>query len=901
MTIHCPSCGKSFEKSLFPLGPHVACPFCAHRFDLAARETVPYGSGGPEPLSSAAEASPPEGVPKEAAAPGGAGPGPAAAAPGHVGDAALADAEGQPALKAGDQLGSYILQREIGRGGMGVVWLATQTSLDRAVAVKVLRPSLSRDAHFLARFDREARSLAALAHPNIVSILDRGHERGYFYFVMELVDGTSLRTLMDEGTLAPEEALRIVPQICEALEYAHSRGIVHRDIKPENILRDRTGTVKIADFGLSRIVAGEREEPPLTRTDVVMGTVDYMAPEQRERSKSVDHRADIYSLGVVLYEMLTGELPLGRFDPPSRKNLRVDVNLDRVVLKVLEKDPEMRYQRASHVATDLKRASEARGAPRGGAEPWAWAGFRAADVRHGAEEAARRARDGAPRARSWLEENWDGWVLAGVMVFFFYSLFSCHALTGVVALVAWGIVGGHMKKRRRLEKLAAGIPLSPAERAQEAAVRIQVRVGEQVAAGLEKVAAGGAPSGPPGPAPTAPPPPPAPAVPRPPRVSVLALLGFLVAGAAALPLVPLLFLRPEIESVFAGWDPAERQLALLVAVPAAGIPLLGIFLFALASRARLGGRPDLRGASIGSLAVVLSMASLAVAGLTWSRGLDVHRRWQEIEASVAREGSEGSLRALLETPATRRGASRAIGTLPHDRALALLDEFLASSQDPRARAAAADALGRLTGVRPRAVEALRGLLSDPSPFVRASAASALGRLGGAEAARALGAAARDPDSDLSGAAIPALGSCGAAGARELAALLDSERSSSRAEAILGSIERAARLDDATASVAAAAAARRLGDADGDVRGAAVEALLAMGGGAAEAVAARLSDPDWRTRANACIVLGRGDRGRPGIGDPARHLPLLQQLRRDGNDRVADEADRACNRLERYGR
>ncbi|MCI0342569.1 MAG: protein kinase [Planctomycetales bacterium] len=893
MTIHCPSCGKSFDKSLFPLGPHVSCPFCAHRFDLAVRETVPYGSGGPEPLSSVAEASPPEGVPKDA---------PAAAAPAgarvEAPDAGIADAEGHPALKAGDQLGSYILQREIGRGGMGVVWLATQTSLDRAVAVKVLRPALSRDAHFLARFDREARSLAALSHPNIVAILDRGHDRGYFYFVMEFVDGTSLRTLMDEGSLAPEEALRIVPQICEALEFAHSRGIVHRDIKPENILRDRAGTVKIADFGLSRIVAGDREEPPLTRTNVVMGTVDYMAPEQRERSKAVDHRADIYSLGVVLYEMLTGELPLGRFDPPSRRNVRVDVNLDRVVLKVLEKDPELRYQRASHVATDLKRASEAKAAPAGG-EPWAWAGFRREDLRRGAEEAARRAREGAPRARSWLEENWDGWVLAGVMVFFFYSLFSCHALTGVVALVAWGIVGGHMKKRRRLEKLAAGIPLSPAERAQEAAVKIQVRVGEQVAAGLEKVAAGGGHANePPAAAASASPTPPLPVpdVPRPPRLSFLALLAFLVAGTAALPLVPLLLFRPEVESLFAGWDPAARQLALLVAVPAAGIPLLGIFLFALASRARLGGRPELRGATIGSLAVFFSMASLAVAGLTWSSGLDVHRRWQGIEASAVQEGSEEPLRSLLATPASRRGASRVIGTLPHDRALELLEGFLATSQDPRARAAAADSLGRLTGARTRAGEILRALLSDPSPVVRTSAASALGRLGGAGAVRALAAAARDAEGDLQAEVVPALGLCGAEGARELASLLAGERSPSRAEEMLAAIERAARSDAATGGVAAEAAARRLGDSDRDVREAAVEALLAMGPGAADAAAARLSDPDWRVRYNACVVLGQA-----GIGDPARHLPALQQMRRDSNRKVASGADDAYDRLRRYAR
>ena len=169
---------------------------------------------------------------------------------------------------------------------------------------------------------------------------------------MEYVDGTNLRDVIRRGSLRPEEALALVPRICEALQYAHEEGIVHRDIKPENILVDRRGRVKIADFGLAKLRIPAQGDATLTGTQQVMGTPHYMAPEQWERPLTVDHRADIYSLGVVFYELLTGELPLGHFAPPSRK-VRVDVRLDEVVLRALEKEPERRYQHAVEVKTDL--------------------------------------------------------------------------------------------------------------------------------------------------------------------------------------------------------------------------------------------------------------------------------------------------------------------------------------------------------------------------------------------------------------------------------------------------------------------------------------------------------------------------------------------------------------------
>jgi predicted Ser/Thr protein kinase len=241
----------------------------------------------------------------------------------------------------------------LGKGGMGAVYKARQRGLDRLVAVKVLPPEIGKDAAFAERFSREARALARLTHNHIVSVYDFGQKDGLFFIVMEYVDGVNLRQTIQSGGLAPAAALAIVPQICEALQYAHDEGIVHRDIKPENILLDKKGRVKIADFGLAKLLGHEAADQSLTGTHQVMGTVRYMAPEQMEGTRGVDHRADIYSLGVVFYEMLTGELPLGRFAPPSHK-VQIDVRLDEVVLRTLEKEPARRYQHASDVKTDVE-------------------------------------------------------------------------------------------------------------------------------------------------------------------------------------------------------------------------------------------------------------------------------------------------------------------------------------------------------------------------------------------------------------------------------------------------------------------------------------------------------------------------------------------------------------------
>jgi serine/threonine protein kinase len=244
----------------------------------------------------------------------------------------------------------------IGQGGMGFVFKARQPKIERLVALKILPQSLAADPAFAERFTREGRVLARLNHPNIVTIHDFGQSNGFFYLLMEFVDGVNLRQAMKLGRFTPAQALAVVPHICEALQFAHNEGILHRDIKPENILLDSKGRVKIADFGIAKLVGDPHTDATLTGSGATLGTPHYMAPEQLERPGEVDHRADIFSLGVVFYEMLTGELPLGKFQPPSQK-VQVDVRLDEVVLHALEKEPARRYQQVSQVRTAVDTIS----------------------------------------------------------------------------------------------------------------------------------------------------------------------------------------------------------------------------------------------------------------------------------------------------------------------------------------------------------------------------------------------------------------------------------------------------------------------------------------------------------------------------------------------------------------
>jgi predicted Ser/Thr protein kinase len=243
----------------------------------------------------------------------------------------------------------------LGRGGMGVVYKARQTSLNRLVALKLLAPERVGDARFAERFTNEAQALARLNHPNIVTVYDFGQAGGFYFLLMEFVDGLNLRQLLRARKLTPEEALAIVPPLCDALQFAHERGIVHRDIKPENLLLDRQGRVKIADFGIARMLGAEPSTIGVAETQPA-GTPGYMAPEQKSAPDKVDNRADIYSLGVVFYEMLTGELPAERIQPPSRK-VQIDVRLDEIVLRALEKAPELRWQTAAELRSQVETVS----------------------------------------------------------------------------------------------------------------------------------------------------------------------------------------------------------------------------------------------------------------------------------------------------------------------------------------------------------------------------------------------------------------------------------------------------------------------------------------------------------------------------------------------------------------
>ncbi|MEZ0385600.1 MAG: serine/threonine-protein kinase, partial [Verrucomicrobium sp.] len=242
----------------------------------------------------------------------------------------------------------------LGRGGMGVVYKARQKSLNRLVALKLLAPERAGDPQFAAHFAKEARALATLNHPHIVSVYDFGESGGYYYLLMEYVDGVNLRQVLQTKRLTPQEALAIVPPVCDALQCAHDHHIVHCDIKPENLLMDKSGVVKIADFGIARIVEpnpGAGVGHALSEGAGLVGTPDYAAPEQG--SGNADHRADIYSLGVVLYEMLTGERPKGKFEAPSR-HVQVDIRIDEIVLRALEKQPELRFPTAGALRTSIE-------------------------------------------------------------------------------------------------------------------------------------------------------------------------------------------------------------------------------------------------------------------------------------------------------------------------------------------------------------------------------------------------------------------------------------------------------------------------------------------------------------------------------------------------------------------
>jgi serine/threonine protein kinase len=252
------------------------------------------------------------------------------------------------------QLPQYQIEVLLGRGGMGAVYKGRQTSLDRPVAIKILPLEMGEhDASYAQRFKNEARAMAKLNHPGIVAVYDFGETaNGLLYFVMEFIEGTDVaKMIAQQGRLHSEHAMAITAHVCDALGYAHSLGILHRDIKPANIMVGYDGRVKVADFGLAKVTnAGESA---MTRSGVVMGTLHYMAPESLILGADVDKRADIYAVGVMLYQMLTGKLPQGMFEKPSLQIKGLDPRYDKIVATALRDDRELRYASAEALRLDL--------------------------------------------------------------------------------------------------------------------------------------------------------------------------------------------------------------------------------------------------------------------------------------------------------------------------------------------------------------------------------------------------------------------------------------------------------------------------------------------------------------------------------------------------------------------
>ena len=268
----------------------------------------------------------------------------------------------------GKSLGGCVINELLGQGGMARVYRARQKHLDRDVAIKVLPPFYASDQNFVDRFELEARSLARLMHPNIVVLHDAGDEQGLLYIIMEYVAGGTLREYMTHS-MSLREVTRIIKEVASALTYAHERGIIHRDVKPVNVLMDESKRAVLSDFGIAKVLA---TSAALTRSGAGVGTPEYMSPEQC-RGGTVDHRADIYALGVMLYEMLTGHTPFEADNytalahshiyetppPPSKYNPRISPAVQAVTLKALAKDPSERFQQAMDMAITLEQAAAA--------------------------------------------------------------------------------------------------------------------------------------------------------------------------------------------------------------------------------------------------------------------------------------------------------------------------------------------------------------------------------------------------------------------------------------------------------------------------------------------------------------------------------------------------------------
>jgi len=296
------------------------------------------------------------------------------------------EVDAPPPLEPPELPADYELLQELGQGGMGVVYRARQRSLDRAVAVKVLRPGDRQFGDMLARFEREAQTLARLNHPHVVPIHEVGHAGEHLYFSMALIEGTNLAELLSRESLNPARAVAILEQVSDAVAYVHAQGVVHRDLKPANVLLDESGSAYVVDFGL----AVEQGAEGLTATGHVVGTPAYMSPEQAKADRErVGEASDVYALGAILFECLTGQPPFRRGslgetlhavihdDPPRPRSLnpRVPPELEAVALKALAKDPALRYPSAAALREDLRRFAQ--GEPVQAKLPSRWTQLRA--------------------------------------------------------------------------------------------------------------------------------------------------------------------------------------------------------------------------------------------------------------------------------------------------------------------------------------------------------------------------------------------------------------------------------------------------------------------------------------------------------------------------------------------
>ncbi len=328
----CPNCSAKYDVGIYVSGQKVRCRRCGYKFAVVRNDTQFEGDGGDKKADAGGK--------------------PASETPPRAGTkrphrTAVND------VKQGTVLHGFEVGSVLGKGAMGTVYRGKQLSLERSVAIKVMSADLVSQPEFILRFKREAAALASLQHNNVVGIFDQGNVGDHWFFVMEFVDGPTMRRQLSQRSLRLSQALGLAAQIGRGLDYAHGKGVVHRDLKPENVLLADDGhgglVPKICDFGLADILYSDRSFVNLTGSRISMGTVNYMAPEQRQDAGRVDQRADVYSYGVLLYEMFTGELPLGRYVEPSKRNKALDRRLDTVIMRALEVDARRRFPRVREI------------------------------------------------------------------------------------------------------------------------------------------------------------------------------------------------------------------------------------------------------------------------------------------------------------------------------------------------------------------------------------------------------------------------------------------------------------------------------------------------------------------------------------------------------------------------